>query len=83
MLAKYADVDRSFFYRKNTVDALKYAKEKEPYQYMQPKESAKYSIKEEIKEFVTNPENERYLLLAKELSEKKIDVDYVRQIILV
>lgn len=81
VLAKFAGVDRNFFYRKNTPSALEFARKISPYQYFQPKSEAFLQISEDIAEFVSNPENIEYLKLAQELAEKKIKVKLVRNII--
>ncbi|NSW91621.1 MAG: helix-turn-helix transcriptional regulator [Firmicutes bacterium] len=80
VLAKFAGVDRLFFYRKNTLSSLEYAKKMFPYQYVQPKNEAFSNIPEDILEFISNPLNLEYLKLAKELADKKIKVKLVRDI---
>jgi len=39
-------------------------------------------IKQDLKSFITEPSNEQYLILAKELKEKNIQVDFLRKTIL-
>jgi len=81
VLAKFAGVDRYFFYRKNTLSALEYARRNSPYQYVQPKSGVFSHISEEMAEFLSDPLNMEYMMLAKELADKKIKVKLVRDII--
>ncbi|NLC68608.1 MAG: helix-turn-helix transcriptional regulator [Clostridiaceae bacterium] len=84
VLAKFVNVDRSFFYRKNTPNLLEYAKKMFPYQQTGPRsESIPYlpDILEDILKFVSDPSNLEYLVLAKELSEKKIKAKLVRDVL--
>jgi len=79
VLAKYANVDHSFFYRKNTPEALEYSRHVTPYRYEESRSETTFHIKEDLKEFVFNPENEDYLRLAKELCDKKLNVKFIRE----
>jgi len=83
ILANYSGVDRSFFYRKNSPDDLRRAQLSEPYRvYDDHKKSPLDHIKNaDLKEFISNPENIDYLLLAKELKSKKIKVKFIRDMI--
>lgn len=81
VLAKYANVDRSFFYRKNTAEVLEYSRQATPYKYEESKKETTSYIKEDLKEFVFNPENEDYLRLAKELCDKKLNVKFIREVL--
>jgi len=81
VLAKYADVNRSFFYRKNTADVLEYTKRSAPYQYISPKDDFPAYVKEELKEFIANSGSEEYLRLAKELCDKNIKVKFIRNML--
>lgn len=83
ILANYIGVDRSFFYRRNNSDDLRRAQLSEPYRiYDDRKKGPLDHIKnEELKEFIGNPENLDYLLLAKELKSKKIKVKFIRDMI--
>lgn len=78
VLAKYLNVDRAFFYRKNTANPLEYAREDHSYQQEPSGEGTLSYIKEDLREFVLNPENEDYIRLAKELCEKNIKVKFIR-----
>lgn len=80
LLAEYANVDRSFFYQKNTIEMLEEANKRFPYKYSRTNDLT-YHINEELKEFVTDPVNEEYLRFAKELKEKNIKVKLVRNIL--
>ncbi|HHV98309.1 MAG TPA: helix-turn-helix transcriptional regulator [Clostridiaceae bacterium] len=81
VLAKYANVDHSFFYRKNTPEVLEYCRHVAPYTYEVGSKETTYTIKEDLKEFVLNPENEDYLRLAKELCDKKLNVKFIREVL--
>ncbi|KNY28214.1 helix-turn-helix domain-containing protein [Pseudobacteroides cellulosolvens] len=83
ILANYSGVDRSFFYRRNNPDDLRRAQLIDPYRvYDDHKKSPLDHIKNaELKEFIENPENVDYLLLAKELKSKKIKVKFIRDMI--
>jgi transcriptional regulator with XRE-family HTH domain len=78
-LAKYAGVDRSFFYKLNDEESYKDAKENNPYQYWQNDKGVLFHIRDkELIDFIKNPDCEDYIRLAKELFEKKIKVKFVR-----
>lgn len=81
VLAKYANVNSSFFYRKNTAEALEYCRNNTPYKYEGNRDESLSYVNEDLQEFVLNPENEDYLRLAKELSEKKLNVKFIRDIL--
>ena len=81
IIAKFANVDRSFFYRKNTPNTLEYARKNFPYKYTQPNEKLPAQLINEYREFLADPANEEYLRFAKELKEKKIKVKLVRDMI--
>lgn len=78
VLAKFANVDRSFFYRKNSLDVLEYSRLKEPYKHAPAREDQFYRISEDVRKFVTEPDSEEYLMLARELKEKNISVKFIR-----
>ncbi|MDP4183030.1 MAG: helix-turn-helix transcriptional regulator [Bacillota bacterium] len=83
ILANYIGVERSFFYRKNTSDDLRRALISEPYRIYDDRKKGPldHINNEELKEFISNPENTDYLLLAKELKSKKIKVKFIRDMI--
>lgn len=79
ILAKYANVDNSFFYRKNSPQLLKYAQKNIQNQYLQPKEELPLYVKEEIRDFIADPSCVEYLKFAKELMDKNIDIELARR----
>lgn len=81
VLAKYVNVDSSFFYRKNTTEELEYFRNSTPYMYENSSENLTAHVKEDLKDFILNPENEDYLRLAKELYEKNLNVEFLRKIL--
>ncbi|MCX7920906.1 MAG: helix-turn-helix domain-containing protein [Clostridia bacterium] len=82
ILAKYAEVDSSFFYRKNTIDDWSLSKNNNPYKYTIPKKDVGLYIKDaELREFINNPANEEYLRLAKEFSDKKLKIKFIRNML--
>ncbi len=84
ILANYVGVEPSFFYRKNTDNDLRRALISQPYRYFNSdhkKGPIDYIKDEDLKKFVSTPDNEEYLKLARELSEKKIKVKFIRNLI--
>jgi hypothetical protein len=84
ILANYVGVEPSFFYRKNTANDLRRALINQPYRYFNSNQKSgplDYIKDQELKKFVSTPENEEYLKLAKELFEKKIKVKFIRSLI--
>jgi len=78
ILARYANVHRSFFYKENNARSLTRDRINSFYAYESKKDEFPLFIKEDLREFVLNPANEEYIRLAKELSEKSIKVKLVR-----
>jgi transcriptional regulator with XRE-family HTH domain len=84
ILANYVGVEPSFFYRKNTSNDLRRALINQPYRFYnadQKKNPLDYIKDDDLKRFISSPDNEEYLKLAKELSEKKIKVKFIRNLI--
>jgi transcriptional regulator with XRE-family HTH domain len=81
VLAKFANIDRFFFYRRNTLGLWEYAKKVFPYQQTEPRNEVLLNIPEDMLKFISDPLNLEYLILAKELSEKKIKVKLVRDVL--
>lgn len=78
-LAKYAGVEPSFFYEKNTPADLEYARENAPFKPPKlEKERLAHIDDEELKEFVCSAHALEYLKLAKDLYDRKIKVKLVR-----
>ncbi|MCX8129056.1 MAG: helix-turn-helix domain-containing protein [Clostridia bacterium] len=77
-LAKYAGVDRSFFYRENTEKAYEEAKERSPYYSQNEKSSLSHIKDKDLLNFINSPESAEYLQLAKDLYERKIKVKFIR-----
>lgn len=81
-LARYAGVDRSFFYKRNSTDTLEYTRKNLPYQYQNSNSEFLSHIKDrELTDFIKDPANGEYLILAKELHDKKLKVKLIRDII--
>lgn len=79
LLAKYSGVAHSFFYKKNSPADLEDARKNVPYHYYGEEKDVLSHIKDNrLKEFITEPANLEYLKLAKELNEKKIPVETVK-----
>ncbi|MGI6778529.1 MAG: helix-turn-helix domain-containing protein [Acetivibrionales bacterium] len=81
VLAKFANVDSSFFYRKNSPQLLEYTRNNFPYQYAQSGQEGLLYVKEEIREFISDPASDEYLMFAKELKEKGINLESIRKIV--
>lgn len=81
VLAKFVNVDRSFFYQKNNLKLLEYAKKIFPYQQTECRSEYLSNIPEDMLKFVSDPSNLEYLVLAKELANKKIKAKLVRNIL--
>jgi transcriptional regulator with XRE-family HTH domain len=81
VLAKFVNIDRSFFYRKNTSSLWEYAKRMFPYHQTEPRNENLSNIPEDILKFISDPLNLEYLVLAKELSDKKIKAKLVRDVL--
>jgi transcriptional regulator with XRE-family HTH domain len=83
IIAKYANVHRSFFYRSNEEETLEYTRKNSPYRYKAGSDDAASCAREEdIKSFMSDPSNEEYLILARELKERKVDIESIRKIFL-
>jgi len=80
LLAKYANVDASFFYRKKTAKVEESPRNTPDIQYTAREEAAP-CIQEDLLEFALNPENEEYIRLAKELHDKNIKVKFIRDVL--
>lgn len=80
ILAKYAGVDRSFFYRKNTRETLELARQREPYQQQSSTREEQFShiTDSSVRAFLNDPDTIEYIKLAKDLYERKIKVTLVR-----
>lgn len=81
VIAKYVNVDSTFFYRKNSPELLEYAKANAPYNYEREKEKVALCVNEEIKEFITDSMNIEYVEFARQLKEKNISVEKAKKLI--
>lgn len=78
ILANYAGVNRSFFYKVNTVQSLSETQKSSPYPISRKE---MYHADKSLHDFLHDPSSHEYLILAKELKEKKIKVQLIRQML--
>jgi len=71
------DMLKEIGYIQNDEKVMNRPSNKRGYNYTPPAESV-LSIREDLRQFVLNPENEEYIRLAKELREKNIKVKFIR-----
>jgi len=82
-IARYANVDRAFFYRVNEEEILEYARKNSPYKYKTESKDVASSVgEEELESFISDPSNKEYLVLARELKERNVDIESVRKFFL-
>lgn len=81
VLASYANVPISFFYKKNTKQDLDLARLSYRPGNVPPPPNMPSHIDDDLKKFIAKQDNSEYLELAKELYEKDINVSLVRSLI--